>query len=141
VGAQVLGELVDPLGQQRNLDLGRAGVAVGPAEPADQLLLLLLGQRHLGRRISPQGGVKLAQRSRASATSRRICATRSSTLGNRRSPRSRAMNATRSVLAYRSPSQSIRWLSTSTPRPVSNVGRTPTLTAAGCPPAKAAYTP
>ena len=44
VGAQVLGELVDALGEQRDLDLGGPGVAIGPAVLADQLLLLFLGK-------------------------------------------------------------------------------------------------
>ena len=39
VVAQVLGELVDALGEQRDLDLGRAGVAAGAPVLADQLLL------------------------------------------------------------------------------------------------------
>ena len=37
VRAQVLGELVDALGEQRDLDLGGTGVAIGPAVLADQL--------------------------------------------------------------------------------------------------------
>src|SRR5262245_23865176 len=59
VRAQVLGELVDPLGEQRNLDLGGAGVAIGATVPADQLAFLFLGQAHLkktprsGRRSRP----------------------------------------------------------------------------------------
>src|SRR5262245_60249722 len=47
VGAEVLGQIVDLLGQQRYLHLGRAGVAVGPSVLADQLGLLVLGQGHL----------------------------------------------------------------------------------------------
>src|SRR5438128_8126305 len=90
VRAQVLGQVVDALGEQRNLDLGGAGIAILATELADQLLLLLLGQRH-------QGGVKLAQCSLAASTSRCICAISSLTPGNRRSPRSRLMNAIRSV--------------------------------------------
>ena len=46
VRAQVLGEFVDPLGEQRDLDLGGAGVAIGAAVLADQLALFLLGQAH-----------------------------------------------------------------------------------------------
>src|SRR5213078_897098 len=90
VGPQVLCELVDPLGEKGDLDLGRAGVAVGPAELADQLLLSLLGKAHARR-------TKLAHSSLASATSRCICAISSSEPGNRRSPRNRAMNAIRRV--------------------------------------------
>src|SRR5207244_10658091 len=90
VRAQVLGQVVDALGEQRNLDLGGAGIPILATELADQLLLLLLGQRH-------QGGVKLAQSSLAAWTSRCICAVSSLTPGNRRSPRSRLMNAIRSV--------------------------------------------
>src|SRR5919106_1597173 len=44
VVAQVLGQLVDPLGQQRHLDRGRPGVGVGAAEAPDQLLLAFLRQ-------------------------------------------------------------------------------------------------
>src|SRR5918995_2199 len=89
VKTQVLGELVDALSQQRHLDRGRSGVGVGAAEAADQLLLSFLGQR--------QGEVKLAQRSRASSTSRWICAIRSSTLSpstRNGAPRQRAAAAT-----------------------------------------------
>src|SRR5206468_6389128 len=68
VRPQVLGELVDPFREQGDLDLGRAGVAVGSAELADQLLLSFLGQSHSVKR--PQrtrryGPEKLAQSSRA----------------------------------------------------------------------------
>ena len=42
VRAEVLGELVDPLGEQRDLDLGRAGVAVGATVLADQLVFFSL---------------------------------------------------------------------------------------------------
>ena len=37
VRAQVLGQLVDPLGQERDLDLGGAGVVLGAAVLGDQL--------------------------------------------------------------------------------------------------------
>src|SRR6185295_1558020 len=46
VGLEVVGEAVDPLGQQRDLDLGRAGVALVDLELLDQTLLLVLGQPH-----------------------------------------------------------------------------------------------
>src|SRR4029077_872726 len=97
VGAQVLGELVDALGEQRDLDLGRSGVLARTAVLADQLLLLVLRQRHRRDRVAIQAPRPsyLAQISFASATSRCICATRSSTLGNRFSPRSRLTKATR----------------------------------------------
>ena len=53
--AQVLGQLVDPLGEQRDLDLGRAGVGVGAAVLADQLGLLFLGQAS-SKKAAPQSG-------------------------------------------------------------------------------------
>src|SRR4051812_35000173 len=46
VVAKVLGEVADPLRQQRDLHLGRAGVAVGGAVLGDDLLLDILGQGH-----------------------------------------------------------------------------------------------
>ena len=64
--AQVLGELVDPLGEQRDLDLGRAGVGVGPAVLADQLLLLVLGQRH--QLVKHRGLASGALRAREAST-------------------------------------------------------------------------
>src|SRR5262245_3026219 len=117
VGPEVLGELVDPLGEQGDLHFGGAGVFAGPAVLADQLLLSVLGQRHRRHRVAvvAGGGDGRARRAkrgatrvvwerpasqsgprpsysevifRASATSRCICAIRSSTFGNRRSPRS-----------------------------------------------------
>ena len=43
---EVLGQAVDPLGQERDLDLRRAGITVMNAELPDQGLLLVEGQRH-----------------------------------------------------------------------------------------------
>src|SRR3954467_9014976 len=47
MGTKVLGEFVNPLGHQGDLDLGRAGVAIAAAVLADQLALFLFGQAHL----------------------------------------------------------------------------------------------
>jgi hypothetical protein len=44
--AEVLREVADPLGQERDLDLGRPGVAVLDSELGDDLLLLLPRERH-----------------------------------------------------------------------------------------------
>jgi hypothetical protein len=44
VPAKVLGELVDPLGCQRDLDLGRAGVVLAAPELLGELCLLVLGE-------------------------------------------------------------------------------------------------
>src|SRR4051794_13442078 len=101
VRAQVLGQFVDPLGQQRDLDLGGAGVVIAAAVLADQLALFLFGQAHvvsIKKKPCPagHGRWKLAQTRLASSTSRRICAIRSSTLEKRFSPRSRSTKATRS---------------------------------------------
>jgi hypothetical protein len=49
VRTQVLGELVDPAREQRDLHLGRPGVALGTAVLADQLLLLFRRQTHSSR--------------------------------------------------------------------------------------------
>src|SRR5665213_1103652 len=88
VGAQVLGELVDALGEQGHLDLGLAGVGVALAELGDQLLLALLGHGHAAGEASR--ALQLGpQSSRVCLTSRRICSTSASTLSNRRSPRRR----------------------------------------------------
>src|SRR4051812_33232364 len=46
VHLHVLGELADPLGEQGDLHLGGAGVGVACPELADQLLLLVLRERH-----------------------------------------------------------------------------------------------
>src|SRR5437867_11499342 len=43
---EVIGETVDPLRQERDLDLRRPGVALMDAELVDQALLLVDGQRH-----------------------------------------------------------------------------------------------
>lgn len=46
-GLQVLGQLVDALGEQGNLDLGRAGIALVKPVPLDEGCLLTDGKRHL----------------------------------------------------------------------------------------------
>src|SRR5215468_8085068 len=46
VHLQVLGQIADALGQQRDLNLSRAGVTVGGAVLADDLLLDVAGQGH-----------------------------------------------------------------------------------------------
>src|SRR6266850_431954 len=47
VDLEVVGEVMDLLGQQGNLDLGRARVPFVDLELANDALLLLLGQSHL----------------------------------------------------------------------------------------------
>ena len=51
VVAEVLGEAVDPLGEQCDLDLGRSGVVFGAPETLDELLLLFLREAH----VRPEG--------------------------------------------------------------------------------------
>src|SRR5439155_22946514 len=46
VGLEVLGEAVDPLGDERDLDLGRTRVALVRLELLDQALLAVDGKRH-----------------------------------------------------------------------------------------------
>src|SRR6266446_6493390 len=58
---EVLGEPVDPLGQERDLHLGRAGVALVNAVLLDQGFLLVDGQRH--REISSNRRVQGSERS------------------------------------------------------------------------------
>src|SRR4026207_2308957 len=55
VGLEVVGEAVDALGKQRDLDLGRAGVALVHLELLDEALLLVRGQPHAdsSRRLPP----------------------------------------------------------------------------------------
>src|SRR3984893_8242504 len=48
VGLEVIGEAVDPLGEERDLHLGRAGVALVHLELLDQALLLVRRQPHAG---------------------------------------------------------------------------------------------
>src|SRR4051812_14686480 len=45
--AQVLGQVVDAMRQQRHLDLGLAGVVLVLAEPRDDVALLLCGHAHV----------------------------------------------------------------------------------------------
>ena len=47
VRAQVLGQRVDLVSQDRDLDLGRAVVALGPLKGLDDFLFPLFGYRHL----------------------------------------------------------------------------------------------
>src|SRR6266481_9265951 len=64
VGLEVLGQPVDPLGQERNLDLGRPGVPLMRLELLDQALLAVDSQRHSGppiatsQRSLPRAGSK-----------------------------------------------------------------------------------
>ena len=138
VRAQVLGQMVDALGEQGDLDLGRAGVAVLAAVLARSAPASFLRQRHRGGSLR-----RLAESSAASsATSRCICAISSST--PRKPPLAAQSGDERDAQSLarrgRPRSRSGRPRSAG-PRPVSKVGLTPTLTAAGCPLAKAAYTP
>src|SRR3954452_14595416 len=74
VGAQVLGELVDALGEQRDLDLGGAGVLARPAVLADQLLLSVLRQRHRRNRVAITRRLGPRTWRRSPAPPRRPCA-------------------------------------------------------------------
>ena len=47
VRPEVLGQVVDPLRQHRDLDLGRTGVRLVLAELPDVYLLFFLGEGHL----------------------------------------------------------------------------------------------
>jgi hypothetical protein len=62
--AQVLGEVVDALGEQRDLHLGRAGVRLAAAELLGNLALSLAGDRSHER----------GHRSRARASARDVSA-------------------------------------------------------------------
>lgn len=48
IAAEVVRQEVDPLGQERNLHLGRAGIGLVRAKPLDDFLLLFGEQRHCG---------------------------------------------------------------------------------------------
>src|SRR4051812_24786325 len=67
VRAEVLGQLVDALGQHRDLDLGRAGVRLMLAELPDMLQLLFLGEGHLSPLVdvSPRVSARREGRTRA----------------------------------------------------------------------------
>src|SRR3954451_6614077 len=132
VRTEMLGQMVDPLREHGDLDLGGSGVLRALAETLGELALTLCGQRHAAGKVAAEHTLT------ASMTSRCICSTSASTDSNRRSPRSRLWNATRRVSPYRSPSKSIRYASISRPRPVWNCGLIPTLTAAARPCAQAA---
>src|SRR5437899_2123113 len=125
VGLEVLGQSVDPLGQKRDLDLGRAGVALMGLELLDQALLAVDSQRHRGSPIAssqrslPRAGSKKPlyrlqigdtlsrrapevkesgqRRRRAVSTSAAIWARRASTLGKRRSSLTRETKTRRRV--------------------------------------------
>src|SRR5882762_8291102 len=125
VGLEVLGQPVDPLGQERDLDLGRPGVPLMRLELLDQALLAVDSQRHSGppiatsQRSLPRAGSKNPlyrlqipdtlswgaqevkesgqRRRRAVSTSAAIWARRASTLGKRRSSRTRETKTRRSV--------------------------------------------
>src|SRR3954451_23030520 len=45
--AQMLGQVIDPMREQRHLNLGLAGVVLVLAEPRDDLALLLCGHAHV----------------------------------------------------------------------------------------------
>src|SRR5690606_11715567 len=71
---EVAGELVDPLGEQGDLDLGGAGVALAAAVLADQLALLFLGQAHVDLKKAapfPGGGPLQASTGAGSASLRK----------------------------------------------------------------------
>src|SRR5213592_1919265 len=102
VVAQVLREVVDALGEQRDLDPGVARVLRGGAELRDELGLALLGQRHAaGQSISSRstrgrparrGPSARSARPRTGTGARRAgaCGTRSAAGGRRDRPRSRS---------------------------------------------------
>jgi hypothetical protein len=46
VGLEVLGQVLDPLGEDRDLHLGRARIAFGGGMVLDERLLALRGNRH-----------------------------------------------------------------------------------------------
>ena len=50
---QMLGQRVDPGGQNRYLDLRRPGVVLAPLELLNQLLFLLFGDRHCLLPLAP----------------------------------------------------------------------------------------
>src|SRR6476659_6364122 len=91
VRAQVLGQVVDPLGEHGDLDLGGTGVRGALPVLLGELALALSGQRHAA------GKVAAVQIRLASSTSRCICSTSASTDSKRRSPRRRRLKATRRV--------------------------------------------
>src|SRR4029078_4455794 len=67
VRPEVLGQLVDALGQHRDLDLGRARVRLVLAELPDMLQLLFLGEGHLSPLfdVSPRVSARREGRTRA----------------------------------------------------------------------------
>ena len=123
----MLGEVVDARRQQRDLDLGRAGVALVRGELADHLGLLFLGQAH------DRETVAAFDRRRRRPARRPSASARPARRRSRSAPRRAAAPGTpgRSVCPYRSPSKPIRCASTSRSPSFSKVGRTPMLTAAG----------
>src|SRR5271154_5675745 len=129
----MLGEVVDALGQQRDLDLGVAHVLLAGAELDGELALAFTGDG--GHELATVADGRERQcapaSSRVRSTSRCICSISEVGSSKRRSPRRRARNSRRSSLPYRSPSKSRMYASISSPLPVLNVGRTPMLTAAG----------
>src|SRR2546422_6221138 len=125
VGLEMLGQSVDPLGQERDLDLGRPGVALVGLELLDQALLAVDSQRHRGppiassQRSLPRSGSKKPlylqqiadtlprgtaevkesgqRRRRAVSTSSAIWARSASTFGKRRSSLTRETKTRRRV--------------------------------------------
>src|SRR5215207_5989673 len=91
VGAQMLGEVVDPLGQHGDLDLGRTGVRVALAELRDQLLLALARKgAHRRGTVAERRLPGLLKRRRSRAWRRRP---RASARSTRRPTRSAARRA------------------------------------------------
>src|SRR2546429_8775637 len=125
VGLEVVGQPVDPLGQERDLDLGRPGVPLMRLELLDQVLLAVDSQRHSGppiatsQRSLPRAGSKKPlhhlqiadtlsrgsqevkesgqRRRRAVSTSAAICALCASTIWKRVSSLTRDKNTSRIV--------------------------------------------
>src|SRR3954470_24916459 len=67
VRPEVLGQLVDALGEHRDLNLGRAGIGLVLAELPDMLQLLFLGEGHLSPLVdvSPRVSARREGRTRA----------------------------------------------------------------------------
>ena len=96
VGAQVLGELVDPLGEQRDLDLGLAGVGrrcrrTWSISSCLRSWVRVMRPVRLAERRAAHRRTDRARRARRRSC---ICSISASTESKRRSPRSRARNST-----------------------------------------------
>ena len=99
VRAQVLGELVDPLGHQGDLDLGGAGVVLGAAVLADELALLLAGDLIEAGRLAAALAREACRRAELAGLGDVAVHLGDQVLGGGEAllPRRRSMNATRSV--------------------------------------------